>query len=61
VQPAQLSLLPDQVPSPAPMVLAELPEADVAEAINLFASIIAKTSKRSPVDETTPKEVGADD
>jgi len=58
VQPAQLSLMPDQIPPPTPTVLAELPEADVAEAISLFASIIAKAI---PDGEATPKEVGADE
>lgn len=42
--PAQLSLLPDQVPMPAPTVLAELPESDVGEAISLLGALIAKAS-----------------
>lgn len=42
--PAQMSLLPDQVPMPAPTVLAELPESDVGEAISLLGALIAKAS-----------------
>lgn len=44
MQPAQLSLLPEQVPAPLPMVLAELPEADVAAAITLLARLIAQAA-----------------
>ncbi len=44
MHPAQLSLLPDQVPAPAPMLLAELAEEDVAEAISLLGCLIAKAS-----------------
>lgn len=49
--PAQLSLLPDQVPMPAPMVLAELPESDVGEAISLLGALIAKASVEVVGDE----------
>ena len=42
--PAQLSLLPDHVPTPAPTVLAELPERDLGEAISLLGALIAKAS-----------------
>jgi hypothetical protein len=44
MQPAQLSLLPDQVPAPPPTLLAQLPEGDVAAAITLLARLIAKAS-----------------
>ena len=42
MQPAQLSLLPEWLPPPPPVVLAHLPEPDVAEAIRLLAHLIAK-------------------
>lgn len=44
MQPAQLSLLPDQVPAPPPTLLAQFPEDDVATAITLLARLIAKAS-----------------
>jgi hypothetical protein len=44
MQPAQLSLLPDQYPTPPQIALIHLPEADKAEAIRLLASLIAKAS-----------------
>ena len=44
MQPAQLSLLPDQVPAPPEALLAQLPEPDVAAAITLLARLIAKAS-----------------
>jgi hypothetical protein len=61
VQPAQLSLLPNQVPMPAPMVLVELPEADVGEAISLLGSLIAKASRSAPAAMAGAEEVGADE
>lgn len=42
MQPVQLSLLPDQVPAPPPAVIARLPEADVGEAVQVLAALIAK-------------------
>jgi hypothetical protein len=44
VQPAQLSLLPDQVPAPPPTLLAQLPEAQVAVAVTLLAHLIVKAA-----------------
>ena len=35
MQPAQLSLLPEQFPPPPQVLLAQLPDSDVAEAIRL--------------------------
>jgi hypothetical protein len=43
VQPVQLSLIPDQVPAPAPSVLAQLPDQQVAAAVAVLATLIAKT------------------
>jgi hypothetical protein len=44
VQPAQLSLLPDQVPAPPPVLLAQLPGPLVAEAIMLLTGLIQRTA-----------------
>lgn len=44
MQPAQLSLLPTQFPAPPEVVLAQLPELDVADAIRLLAHLIAKAA-----------------
>jgi hypothetical protein len=54
VQPAQLSLLPDQVPAPPPALPAQFPESRTAEAITLPARLIAKAS---PADQ--PRAEGA--
>jgi hypothetical protein len=56
VQPAQLSLLPDQVPAPPPALLAQLPEVQVAAAITLLAHLIAKTAA-----STSKMEVSGDE
>jgi hypothetical protein len=42
VQPVQLSLLPDQVPAPLPVLIGQLPEDDVAAAVALLAALIAR-------------------
>src|SRR6266568_4125350 len=42
VQPAQLSLLPDQVPAPPPDLLAQLPGPQVTAVIMLLAALIAR-------------------
>ena len=44
MQPAQLSLFPDQFPPPPQVLLAQLPEPEVAEAIRLLAHLIAVAS-----------------
>jgi hypothetical protein len=44
MQPVQLSLLPEQHPAPPQIVLCQLPEAEVAEAIRLLADLIAKAA-----------------
>ena len=41
MQPAQLSLMPEQIPAPAPEVIVSLPEAGVAAAIRILARLIA--------------------
>ncbi|WP_187365606.1 hypothetical protein [Trebonia kvetii] len=42
MQPVQLSLLPEEVPAPPGIVIARLPGTDVAAAVTLLASLIAK-------------------
>jgi hypothetical protein len=59
VQPAQLSLLPDQVPAPPPTLLAQLPGPPIAEAVTLLASLIAKASLRA--DPTEKAQVSGDE
>jgi hypothetical protein len=44
MQPAQLSLLPDQCPAPPRLASAQLPEAQLSEAITLLARLIAKAA-----------------
>jgi hypothetical protein len=44
MQPAQLSLLPEQYPAPPPTMLGHLPEPETAEAIRLLAGLIAKAA-----------------
>jgi hypothetical protein len=44
MQPAQLSLLPEQFPAPPQLVLGQLPELEVADAIRLLAHLIAKAA-----------------
>lgn len=51
MQPAQLSLLPEEYPSPPVMLLAQLPDAEVAEAIRLLAQLIAKAAVAEDADE----------
>jgi hypothetical protein len=53
MQPAQLSLLPTEFPTPPEVVLAELPKAGVNEAITLLARLIAKAAAGGevPADE----------
>jgi hypothetical protein len=51
MQPTQLSLLPAEFPTPPRVVLAELPEARVAEAVRLLAQLIAKTAEGEVSDD----------
>jgi hypothetical protein len=53
MQPAQLSLLPTQFATPPEIVLAELPEAGINEAITLLARLIVKAAAADevPADE----------
>lgn len=44
MQPAQLSLLPEQYPAPPETVLDHLPEPEITEAIRLLAGLIAKAA-----------------
>ena len=45
MQPAQLSLLPDQVPAPPPDLLAQLPGSQVSAAIMALAGLVAKAGQ----------------
>lgn len=47
MQPAQLSLMPDQVPAPPPSLLAQLPEENLAAAIELLARLIADATPKA--------------
>lgn len=44
MQPVQLSLIPDLVPAPPAVLIAELPVQQVAAAVALLARLIAKTA-----------------
>jgi hypothetical protein len=44
VQPAQLSLMPEQIPAPLPEVIVSLPEPGVAAAIRILARLIASAA-----------------
>lgn len=43
MHPVQLSLIPDQVPAPAPALIAQLPDQQVAAAVAVLATLIART------------------
>lgn len=44
MQPVQPSLMPEQFPAPPPEVIVSLPEARVAAAIRVLATLIAKAA-----------------
>jgi hypothetical protein len=44
VQPVQLSLLPDQVPAPPAILIAQLPGTHVAAALALLAGLIVRAA-----------------
>jgi hypothetical protein len=43
VQPVQLSLMPEQVPAPAPTLIAQLPDRQVAATVAVLAALMART------------------
>ena len=49
MQPAQLSLLPTEFPTPPRVVVSQLPEAAVNEAVTLLAHLIAKAAAEGEV------------
>jgi hypothetical protein len=53
VQPVQLSLMPEQVPAPPPVLVAELPAQPVAAAVEMLATLIARAAaaERGPAGE----------
>ncbi|MDQ6688624.1 MAG: hypothetical protein M3Z50_13685 [Actinomycetota bacterium] len=44
MQPAQLSLMPEQIPVPLPEVIVSLPDPGVAAAIRILARLIASAA-----------------
>lgn len=44
MQPAQLSLIPDLIPPPAPELIGSLPEPGVTAAIKVLAALIARAA-----------------
>jgi hypothetical protein len=54
VQPAQMSLMPHQVPAPLPDVIVQLPEEDLVAAVAELARLIAKAA-------TAPAKEGGDE
>ena len=52
MQPAQLSLLPDQYPAPPRLVSAQLPEYQVTQAITLLAQLIARAAAGNAADRS---------
>jgi len=48
MQPVQLSLLPQDTPTPAGAVLEHLPEAETVQAIRQLAVLIAKAAADQP-------------
>jgi hypothetical protein len=51
MQPAQLSLLPDQCPAPPQMASAHLPQDQLTQAITLLARLIAKAAAGNAPDQ----------
>ena len=49
MQPAQLSLLPDQVPAPPPAIIGQLSGLQVEAAVTLLAGLIAKAAGTTAV------------
>lgn len=56
MQPAQLSLLPDQVPAPPSVIIGNLPAPQVDAAVTLLAGLISKAAGT-----TVPKAEAADE
>jgi hypothetical protein len=57
MQPAQLSLLPDQVPAPPPPSTRQLPEPELAAAVRLLAGLIAKAATPNPIGTQVSRDV----
>lgn len=51
MQPAQLSLLPDQVPAPPTDLLVELPDPQIAAALDLLTRLIANAAQTVTIEE----------
>jgi hypothetical protein len=61
MQPAQLSLLPDQLPAPPEALLDQLPVPQVEAAMTLLAHLIAKTAQPTPPSTVTAVTAGSED
>jgi hypothetical protein len=60
MQPAQLSLLPDQLPAPPEALLDQLPVPQVEAAMTLLAHLIAKTAQPTTPAVTAGSEDGGE-
>ena len=58
MQPVQLSLLPEQVPAPAPALIAQLPDQPVAAAVAVLAQLIARSVDPSLVPAVVEEVTG---
>ncbi len=56
MQPAQLSLLPDQVPALPPAIIGQLPAPRVDAAVALLAGLIAKAAGTTAAEAETGDE-----
>lgn len=56
MQPTQLSLLPDQLPTPPPTLLGQLPAVPVNAAITLLARLIAAAAVSAWAQEVAADE-----
>ena len=58
MQPTQLSLLPEQVPTPPVQIIDELPALNVAAALATLARLIAQAAGPQPVGRQDGDEYG---
>ena len=59
MQPVQLSLIPEQIPAPPPVLVEQLPAVQVAAAVGLLAGLIAKAAEAAAA--RAGREAGGDD
>lgn len=58
MQPVQLSLLPDQVPAPPVMLLAQLPDVHLAAAVMVVAGLIVRAAAPDAITPQTGVNAG---